>query len=228
MNPRVKYIICSAPRSGSHLLSTTLTNTGLAGFPQEHFNPWHMQNMVGFPDEFIYTDDYVNDLMRKYTTPNGVFGTKASFDQIVNFLGSKRLVTLLGEDLKYIFIKRKNKTAQAVSLAKASQTLQFMSDQEKSREAVYNYYHIWQCSREINISEKGWTVFFAEHAIQPYIVYYEELVEKHEETIMNVLNFLGIKADKDFKVPAPSIQKQADHINKEWITQFENDEEHTI
>jgi LPS sulfotransferase NodH len=211
-----------------HLLNTTLTNIGIAGYPQEHFNPWHMQNVVGFPGEFIYNDDYVFDVMNKYTTPNGVFGTKASFDQIVNFLGLHRLVSLFGKDLKYIFIKRENKTAQAVSLAIASQTLQFMADQEKTREAVYNYYHIWQCLREINILEKGWTVFFAEYAITPHVVYYKDLVKKHAETIMNILDFLEIKKEKEFKVPAPAMQRQSDHINKEWIKKFETNEQDSI
>ena len=79
--PRTCYLICSAPRSGSHLLSTLLTDTLLAGHPQEHFNPWHMGDADDeFPDELVYDAGYVQGLFEKYTAPNGVFGTKAADD----------------------------------------------------------------------------------------------------------------------------------------------------
>ncbi|MBN1799717.1 MAG: hypothetical protein JW822_14165 [Spirochaetales bacterium] len=224
MKPKIQYIICSAPRSGSHLLSTALKNTGLAGFPQEHFNPWHMQNIIGFPEELIYDDQYIPELINQNTSKNGVFGTKAQFSHITNFVGLHRLITIFGNDLKYIFIKRKNKIAQAVSLAKATQTQQFMADQEIHNKPVYNYYQIWQCLREINCQEKGWSVFFHEYNIEPYIVIYEELVDTYNLTILNVFRYLGIDIDQDFIVPEPTIKKQADKINDEWISKFQNNE----
>ena len=52
--PKTCYIIASAPRSGSHLLSTLLGATGLAGKPEEHFNPWHMGLATDFPMDMIF------------------------------------------------------------------------------------------------------------------------------------------------------------------------------
>jgi LPS sulfotransferase NodH len=37
MKPKLSYLICATPRSGSTLLSETLTRTGIAGRPEEHF-----------------------------------------------------------------------------------------------------------------------------------------------------------------------------------------------
>ena len=37
MKPHISYVICAVRRSGSFLLFEALTNTGLAGNPQEYF-----------------------------------------------------------------------------------------------------------------------------------------------------------------------------------------------
>ena len=37
ITPRLSYLICAAPRSGSTLLSEALDDTGIAGHPEEHF-----------------------------------------------------------------------------------------------------------------------------------------------------------------------------------------------
>ncbi len=35
--PRISYLICATPRSGSTLLSQALSDTEIAGCPEEHF-----------------------------------------------------------------------------------------------------------------------------------------------------------------------------------------------
>jgi LPS sulfotransferase NodH len=37
MKPRLSYLICATPRSGSTLLSEALSDTEIAGRPEEHF-----------------------------------------------------------------------------------------------------------------------------------------------------------------------------------------------
>jgi LPS sulfotransferase NodH len=37
VTPNLSYLICATPRSGSTLLSQALRDTGIAGFPEEHF-----------------------------------------------------------------------------------------------------------------------------------------------------------------------------------------------
>lgn len=225
MKPTTCYIICSAPRSGSHLLSYLMTDTQLAGFPQEHFNPWFMGDAVNeFPDQLIYEKNHVTNLIEKYTSPNGVFGTKAQFDQIVDFVGLARLESFFPTSLKYIFIQRGDKIRQAVSLARAEQTNQWMSGQAIQREPQYNYFQIQSCLREIKLQEKGWETYFMERGIKPYRVNYEELAANPEPVILGALDYLEIKRPAGFQVPAPRIQKQGDSLSEEWVARFTRSE----
>jgi len=221
MNITTCYIICSAPRSGSHLLSYFMTDTQLAGFPQEHFNPWFMGDAINeFPDKLLYEKSHAVSLIEKYTSPNGVFGTKAQFDQIVDFVGLNRLESFFPNPLKYIFIQRNDKIRQAISLARAEQTDQWMSGQTVQREPQYNYFQIRCCLREIKLQEKGWETYFMERQIQPYRVRYEELAVNPEPVILGALAYLGIEHPAEFHVPAPRIQKQADNLSEDWVARF--------
>jgi LPS sulfotransferase NodH len=99
--PRTCYLIAASPRSGSQLLGALLASTGLAGFPDEHFNPWHMGDATNFfPDNLLYNPEHIQQLIEKHTTPNGIFGTKAHFLQVINFVGLDGLEHLYPIPLK--------------------------------------------------------------------------------------------------------------------------------
>ena len=222
--PRTCYLICSAPRSGSHLLSTLLTDTLLAGHPQEHFNPWHMGDADDeFPDELVYDAGYVQGLFEKYTAPNGVFGTKAQFSQITNFVGLGRLEGLFPTELHYLYVRRLDVVRQAVSLAKAEQTGQWVWDEPVNREPAYNLHQLTCCLRETRIQAKGWEVYFMERGITPFRVIYEELVAEPEQTVLRALRFLGVKIPEAFEVPPTRLRKQADDSSEEWVSRFRSD-----
>ena len=118
--PHTCYLIAASPRSGSQLLGDLLTSTGLAGFPDEHFNPWHMGDAANFfPDDLLYGPDHIQQLIKKYTTPNGVFGTKAHFLQVINFVGLDRLESLYPTPLKYVSLRRRDFTRQGISFGES-------------------------------------------------------------------------------------------------------------
>ena len=221
ISPTICYIIVSSPRSGSHLFSTLLTATGLAGHPEEHFNPWHMGDATNsFPDDLRYGPDHIQRLIEKTTTPNGVFGTKAQFTQITNFVGLNRLESLFPTSLKYILIERRDVIRQSVSLSRASQTNAFNAAAKETAPPIYNYHHLWQCSREIRIQAQGWRTYFQTRGIQPFTVIYEELVADREKFISGALDFLGIAIPDDFQFPETHLKKQADGLSDEWVEKF--------
>jgi len=221
MKPTTCYLICSAPRSGSHLLSYLLTDTRLAGTPQEYFNPWFMGDAKNeFPEKLFYDQGHVAGLIEKYTSPNGVFGMKAQFDQVADFVGLGRLDSLFPTRLEYLFIQRRDKLAQAVSLARAEQTNQWMGDQPAQREPQYNYFQIWSCLREINLQQKGWETYFMEKGLSPFRVVYEDLAADPEPVIRAALEFLQIDLPADFQMPRPRIPKQADALSADWAARF--------
>jgi LPS sulfotransferase NodH len=195
--------------------------TGLAGHPEEHFNPWHMGEATDFfPDQLIYGPDHVQRQIQKATTSNGVFGTKAQFTQITNFVGLDQLETLFPTPLKYILVERRDTIRQGVSLSRASQTNVFNSEFKEQNPPLYNYHHLWQCIREIRIQAKGWETFFHNQRIEPFRVVYEDLVRDRARFVYGALKFLGISIPPDFQIPETHLKKQADSLSDEWVEKF--------
>lgn len=221
--PTTSYLITASPRCGSQLLASLLANTGLAGFPDEIFNPWHMGDATNFfPADLVYDSEHVRGLVTKHTTPNGVFGSKAHFFQVTNFVGLDRLEGLYPTPLKYIALSRRVTERQAVSLARAEQTNAFNSEMESTREPHYNFFQILQCAREIRVQTKGWEMYFMQREISPCRVVYEDLVADQKGTIRRVLEYLNIQVPDDFACPETHLEKQADELSEEWVEKFKS------
>jgi LPS sulfotransferase NodH len=221
--PRTSYLIASSPRSGSQLLGALLKSTGLAGFPDEHFNPWHMGDAANcFPDKLIYDAEHIRRLIEKHTSPNGVFGSKAHFLQVINFVGVDKLESLYPTPLKYISLYRRDYTRQGISLARAAQTNAYNSDMQSAKAPVYNYYQILQCIREVRVDAKGWQTYFQQRSIEPLRIIYEDLVTDQIGTLRNVLDFLEIASPPDLhiRIPAITLKKQADSFSDLWVEKF--------
>ena len=122
------YLIFATPRSGSYLLCEALTNTGLAGQPLEHFSQY---KIVGRGQSMA---DYLDLIMGKTTSPNGVFGAKIIWQFFEDFIDEVRtiagyrdvavceLMPAIFPGLRYIWITRRDKVRQAVSYWKAVQS----------------------------------------------------------------------------------------------------------
>ena len=219
--PHTCYLIASSPRSGSQLLAELLRSTGLAGWPDEHFNPWHMGHGANcFSGNFIYGSEHIHKLAEKHSSPNGVFGTKAHFLQVVDFVGLDRLETIYPTPLKYVSLCRRDFTRQGISLARASQTDSFNSEMRPAREPAYNYFQIWQCIREVRVDAKGWETYFQQRGIEPYRVVYEDFVGQQLETVRGILEFLGVDIPADLQVPTATLKRQADSLTEDWVERF--------
>jgi LPS sulfotransferase NodH len=219
--PHTCYLIAASPRSGSQLLGALLTSTGLAGFPDEHFNPWHMGDATNFfPDNLFYNSEHIQRIIQKHTTPNGVFGTKAHFLQVINFVGLDRLEGLYPTPLKYISLRRRDFTRQGISLARAAQTNSYNSDMQPEKDPIYNFYQILQCIREVRVDAKGWETYFYQRGIEPFRIIYEDFVADQMGTLKHVLEFLEIAIPQDFQIPAIPLKKQADSISDMWVEKF--------
>lgn len=219
--PHTCYLIASSPRSGSQLLGSLLTSTCLAGFPDEHFNPWHMGDASNFfPDDLLYGPEHIQHLIERDTTPNGIFGSKAHFLQVVNFVGLDRLESLYPAPLKYISLSRQDVTRQGISLARAVQTNSYNSDRHPVREPVYNFYQILQCIREVRVDTKGWQTYFHQRGIEPLRIFYEDFVTHQKATLHRIFDFLEIAIPADFRMPVSPLQKQADTLSGSWVEKF--------
>jgi trehalose 2-sulfotransferase len=217
--PRVSYLVCSIPRSGSSLLCELLSNTGLAGAPAEFFHPdkmaalkqrWGVETQHG----------YVRELLARKTSPNGVFGLKAHWGQYKPAFGEANpRVTFPRAQL--LFITRSDRLRQAISWVRALQTLKWATqDNPRPRPEVFDADHITQQLVRIDREEEVWESMFDHWDIEPRRIVYEDFVAAQEEAVRDVLGFLGVDAPAELDLPAPVLGRQADALSDEWAERY--------
>ena len=217
--PSVSYVVCSVPRSGSSLLCDLLANTDLAGAPMEYLDPAGIEafrRSWGVGETF---DDYLAALFERKTSTNGVFGLKLLFGQLGE-LGGRELRAVL-PDPRFVYITRRDQVRQAVSFARATQTEQWASDHpEPDVKPVYHRDQIQRMLEWIKRDEGSWELYFAHHSISPLPIVYEDFVESVEQTVLRVMDHIGIDRPGGFQLKPPTIERQADELSDEWVERF--------
>ena len=85
------YFISTTPRTGSFLLAHALDSTGIAGRPQEYFDP-NFENLwlerLGISSDA----EFFEKVVPEGTTPNGVFAAKVHWHQFEYLAGKLQSV----------------------------------------------------------------------------------------------------------------------------------------
>jgi LPS sulfotransferase NodH len=189
------------------------------GHPVEYLNPSLIDYQLGGGDNFMQPTptEYVERL-KETRAVNGMFGLKTHFMDLARYPEIADHVGTLFPAAKYISITRRNVLRQAISAAKAAQTMAWTSKEEERKHARFNYFAILKnviiTMREI----EWWDKFFVRHGIKPLRLVYEELDEDYEGTMRKVVNFLGVGGS----IPPPPLKKQADGQTEEWVEEFAN------
>jgi trehalose 2-sulfotransferase len=138
VHPHTSYLILATPRSGSYLCCEALINTGLAGYPTEYFGPIQTKALLQFlqPSD---NSEWIAWILRRGTTPNGVFGGKLIWqfyedlvDRLRTIEGQEKLsvsdvLSTTFPNLRYLWTTRRDKVRQAISYLKALQTRSWLS-----------------------------------------------------------------------------------------------------
>jgi trehalose 2-sulfotransferase len=234
MWPHTSYIVCATPRSGSSLLNETLKNTSVMGIPEEYFLPQNKRIWQRAWNTPTFSE-YMAEVLRRGTSPNGVFGMKmmwgyfGQFGKQIQHLPGNRYQTVhkalstVFPQLSYIWIRRRDKVRQAVSHAKARQTnVWTVTDglvPATVRRPVFSFQQLHFMVRELEAHDAAWQRYFATHALHPYTVFYEDFVE-HEETVLDIMRYLHISVPEPVHFMPRLLKKQADEESEEWVQRY--------
>jgi LPS sulfotransferase NodH len=248
--PKSAYVICCTPRSGSHLLSDLLLSSGLAGYPDERFPRFDKSAPLtaeqraslvteGMPESsFNEALDaaYVKSVIEDGTTSNGVFGICIHWIQVNDAMrrikyyskcSSSSFHDVLDSafpNLSYIWLRRRDRIAQAVSWFKAIQTGQYVTLIDTPRtdriaEPEFNYAKIREYWTALRSADNGWDYFFKSNNLRPLVLYYEELAQDPYAVANSVLKYLGI-CKENISLSAPRHVRVGDARSDEWIRSF--------
>ncbi|MGH2976768.1 MAG: Stf0 family sulfotransferase [Gaiellaceae bacterium] len=228
--PRSSVVICALPRSGSSLLGALLHSSGIVSRPAEWFwrddrerlsREWRVRRF----------EDYLPRVLEAGTSPNGVFAMKLMWGYFHELLFELRRLAREydADDLavlrsffpepRFVWIRRMDVVAQAVSWAKAAQTEQWAAHQPSQREPEFDFEQIDALYNLSRVHDGYWCRWFAAHGIEPFSVVYEQLAAEPEDAVHEVLAFLGLEAEAPLSIPA-NLTRQADAVNGEWIARY--------
>lgn len=213
------YFICSTPRCGSSLICEALLVSKLAGAPTEYFDANVQANFYKHWD-IGSQEEYLAKLLKTKTGPNGVFGSKAHFNQYDRCFGVDQVPSRF-PNLRYVWIKRNNTLEQAVSYALAIQTEKWSSSQlGNGAVPVYKFDQIDSLVKRIESEQAKWASFFELHSIEPLLIVYEEFADNLIEGVTKCLNYLDVKMPINYPIDQCTLQKQANQLSLQWVERF--------
>ena len=222
---RKSYFITSSYRCGSQFLCWKLWETGVLGAPCEYLNPGYEIRVLMKRFNVFSHADYVAKLLERRTSQNGVFGLKEHFHHFEAFLKAYPALLDVLAPVTYIYISRRDKIAQAVSMAKALQTDQWSSRMEDGARPPLQYDRalIANCLKDLERQDAGWLKWFEANKISPFQLTYEDLIADTPRAVESIVKLLGVQDDERIEVPVPPAKKQSDETNHEWIERFERE-----
>ncbi|MEM7367383.1 MAG: Stf0 family sulfotransferase [Bacteroidota bacterium] len=238
--PSLSYTIWFTQRNGSTLLTKAMEQMEIVGKPGEWLN---------IPVELSLSQHYqvgasgalLPVLYQQGMGKNGVYGQKVSMhgggmidwlEELAQASGVKEGANA-GEiweaafpNHRYIFLTRRNKVRQAVSWWKAIQTQEW--HRESGKEAIqvppalmdsYDFAAIRHLLTEICLREAAIEEFFLRGNSQPMTIVYEDFVREYEQTIRDILSFLG-QDQQSVEIPSPPLERLADEVSEVWVQRF--------
>jgi len=167
--------IATSPRSGSHFLCSLLYLSGL-GVPFEYFikgtiDQYHERFKI---EGRVSKGDYLNALLQ-HRTRNRVLSFKLNPSHIKR-IEWKKIIHL---PMWFIWLRRRDISEQAISMAAASMTGKWGIGEETSplihpkAQSINDRY--LQCKQFLKECDQAWLTFFDKQNVKPYTLWYEDI-----------------------------------------------------
>jgi LPS sulfotransferase NodH len=169
-------------------------------------------------------EQYFHKLLERRTGRNGIFGMKAHCHHFEPALAWCPSMLEILAPVTFIYINRRDKVAQAVSMAKAMQTNAWMSfDPVTGKSVRYDADFIAQCMHEVEQQRLGWWRWFETNSVTPFVVTYEDMLADKDSVVRSIVELLEVENDEAEKIELPAVEKQSDETNLEWMNRFGRD-----
>jgi LPS sulfotransferase NodH len=247
LTPRLTYLICATPRTGSSMLCEALHNTGLVGDPDEYFSVEMEKSLYKELGVSTFAE-FFQRILAERTSANGVFGAKVMMPEFYPYflkhlratrpdrardLTDAQLLAEVFPNLRYIWVTRRDKVRQAVSLTKAIQTDVWerrihAKGRQPVAQAEYRYEGLNLLTQRILIYEAMWQDYFARNGIKVRTVVYEDFVETYEETTLELLRYIGVDVPAGHTFRRRAMVRQADEQSETFVRRFMSEKSEKI
>lgn len=243
VSPERAYLIVGNPRSGTTYLASALAATGVLGLPYEYF--WDLgrperldaiQRALGAKgaedSEYV---ERINDVFRRGTTPNGVFGAKLFWPDahqlaerrdlfssgIARTSGSGPIWEIFGRDVRFVLIHR-NCIRSAISLWKALESNEWhrigSAPETTGTKLSTDVWSISALHADQHRGEIGWRSIVAAANRRVLEVSYDDLCVNLLDVVERISLFMG-QDRPPLRVAPPLVRlanAETDAIEAEW------------
>jgi trehalose 2-sulfotransferase len=230
--PSLTYIVATLPRTGGTWFTHLLWETGCMGAPLEYLNfdpsgPYYFAARSPSVQQTLW-----HSVLARRTSPNGAFGLKCFPNQLES-LGQEnsqllsQVMSMFVTDVprpKVVYLERTDRSAHAISYARASLSGVWRSEQESEQETAVAYSEkaIRRAQEALDLQSAAWEQMFSDLRIRPLRLSYETIVSDPGTALLRVGQFLGVELNPKASIVVPSVHKQADDHAKAWAERFGN------
>ena len=213
IRPVKSIFIATESRSGSNYLSAIMATTNSLGIPQEYFSYFTaFENTNTAAERYAYACNYS-------VSPNGVISVKL-FPEHWKMIGKQLDIKDKFPNRYWIWLRRKDILAQAISRDIALQTRAWISNTGAQADPVYSSKNIERCLHFITNSEARWRVYFARNAINPFMLWYEDMIHDPKKAITDIARFTDIEINPASINLDVHTKPQHTKLNEEWKEKF--------
>jgi trehalose 2-sulfotransferase len=233
------YVICATPRSGSTLLCALLRTAG-AGAPGSWFR---RQNMAEFAAGWglrgaeggFDPEAYLAAAIREGRGGSACFALRLMWDHLGALSEVLGKAEAQAEDLAagfgplcYVFLRRRDLVAQAVSRQRAeSSGIWHLGIEEAAQplEPRYDFASILGYLREAEADAQKWQAWFAANALTPLQIWYEDLAAEPQAVARQVLAYVQPDLSLRGRLDVAN-RKMASAESAQWAERFRAEMQH--
>jgi trehalose 2-sulfotransferase len=234
VTPPRSYVLCGTPRTGSTLLCSLLSSTGVAGHPDSYFREadeatWAERFGVAVRAGAVLDyEEFAAAVKVAATSENGVCGLRVmwgSLEHVVDGLArgdTRPDMDVLQEafgPLTVIHLRRRDIVAQAASWARAEQTGYWQDGDVTKAAPRLDIDRLAALVETVRAHNRAWGDWFSAQGLTPLAVTYEDLVRDRRSTVATILAHLGVAMPPEWR-PDSSHAKQADELNARWARAY--------
>lgn len=208
--PSRTYLVATTQRTGSHYLAHLLGRTAWAGVPFEYVNGFRVMRELkvrGWPMSVGSERTLLAEMQARRTGSTGLFGLKAHWHSWREALARPGICGLVRPDA-VVYLARRDREAQAVSLALAEQSGVWVSfDDDVEREASYSEDAVAEALDRIAAECTAWEHHLAAWEGPVLRIFYEDLCAEPAAVVNTIGAFLGAPADgptRELPMPVPT------------------------
>ena len=220
--PERLYMLATVPRSGSTWFSHLLWQSGCLGAPLEYLNfdragPYYFAAHSPSMQQELW-----NSVLRRRTSPNGVFGFKCFPTQIQSLKDNNPELLSRIRPSHILHLGRRDRAAHVVSLARAALSGIWNQKQVRGGEAKLEYSEsaIEAAENGIAAQEAACERLFGVFGIEPLRLWYEDALADPEGAVRQVADHLGVEVDRGAKVSVPEVKKQGGAESRAWAERY--------